>query len=391
MSTLEVPVEGRADNARITVWDVPTRVFHWTFAATFAAAFLTLGEDRWLHVHVFAGYLALGALGFRIIWGLVGNYYARFGEFAYHWRTVAGYLGDLLHRRARRYPGHNPAGSWAIFALLGLGLAITLSGIAVLGTEEVHGLLAGVFSPALDAPLKWTHENLSWLMLGLIALHVAGVVVESFMHRESLTLAMLTGSKPRRDGHEHDARYTHVTLGVGLVIWVLAFGGAFFRGQFTAGADAPFRPFEGPQLARNDTWSSECGDCHLAFHPNLLPARSWRRLLAEQDRHFGEDLGLDPETIDTLRVFAVDNAADLWRTEAARKVGRSIAATDTPLRVTATAYWRAKHQEIDPRYWKRADVRSRANCAACHLDADLGTFEDAAMHLPPGGPAGKPS
>jgi len=391
MNAPEVRTDGLHHGDRVAVWDLPTRVFHWTFAGAFAVAFLTLGEDRWLDVHVFAGYLALAALLFRVVWGLLGSEFARFDAFAYGWRTVARHLRDLFVQRTRRYLGHNPAGSWAIFALLGLGFVITVSGIAALGTEEGHGPLAGVFAPALDTPFKWIHANLAWLMLVLIGVHVSGVVVESFMHRESLTLAMLTGSKPRRAGHERGARYTHLTIGVGLIVWVLAFGGAFFRGHFAAPADVPFRPFEGPHLAHNETWRTECGDCHLAFHPSLLPARSWRRILDGQENHFGEDLALDPVSIDILRVYAVEHAADVERTEAARKIGRSVATGDTPLRISATTYWRTKHARIDPRYWKRSEVRSRANCAACHLDADLGTFEDAAMHLPAGDPVGKTS
>jgi len=379
------PSAPRAGDPAALVWDLPTRVFHWTFAGAFAIAFLTLGDDRYLDWHVFAGYLALAAVVFRIVWGLVGGPYARFREFAYGWREVRAYLAGLLAGRPPRHLGHNPPGSWAIFALLALGLAITVSGIAVLGSEEVHGPLAGVLPTHLDVPLKWTHSTLAWVMLALLGVHVAGVLVESFVHRESLTLAMITGSKPAR-GEPSRARYRHTTLGVGMLVWVLAFSGGFFRGHLSAPPDAPYRPFRGPSLAQDETWNSECGDCHLAFHPSLLPARSWQRMLAEQADHFGEDLGLDAETLATLERFAVANAAERGLSEPARKQIRTIPAGEAPLRITATAYWREQHAKIDDRYWRRPDVGSRANCAACHLDAELGTFEDAAMHLPKGTP-----
>ncbi len=52
------------------------------------------------------------------------------------------------------------------------------------------------------------------------------------------------------------------------------------------------------------------------------------------------------------------------------------------LRITETGYWVEKHRDIDDRMWKHPKVGSRVNCGACHLDAELGTYEDAAMRPP---------
>jgi hypothetical protein len=123
--------------------------------------------------------------------------------------------------------------------------------------------------------------------------------------------------------------------------------------------------------------------CHRrAFHPSLLPARSWDGLLDTQASHFGDDLALDPETLAELRAFARDNAAESLQTEAAWKIGRSVPVREIPLRITETAYWTRKHDDIADAVWQVPEVRARANCAACHLDAEAGTFEDAAMRLP---------
>jgi hypothetical protein len=110
--------------------------------------------------------------------------------------------------------------------------------------------------------------------------------------------------------------------------------------------------------------------------------RSWEVLLDGQADHFGDDLALDPVTVAELREFARRNAAESAMTEAAWKINRSIPAQETPLRITETAYWKRKHHDIADKLWQTPAVRAKSNCAACHFDAERGTFEDAAMRLP---------
>jgi hypothetical protein len=147
--------------------------------------------------------------------------------------------------------------------------------------------------------------------------------------------------------------------------------------------------FVGRALPDDPKWREECGSCHLAFHPSLLPARSWQALIAGQDRHFGEDLALDAPMRATLLAYATANAAEQQRTEAAFKINRSIPAEAAPLRITQTPYWIKKHAEIAAADWLLPQVKSKVNCAACHQDAAAGTFEDAAMRIPRQGPVHK--
>jgi hypothetical protein len=80
--------------------------------------------------------------------------------------------------------------------------------------------------------------------------------------------------------------------------------------------------------------------------------------------------------------FLVTNAAEHSRTEAAFKINRSLKPDSTPLRITETPYWIKKHEDVSEADWNLPKVKSKGNCAACHLDAEAGTFEDAAMHIP---------
>ncbi len=93
----------------IKVWDLPLRVFHWLLVVGFFIAYLT--EDELLTVHVWAGYLVLGLLVFRLIWGFACNKYARFANFLCSPAKSYAYLKDAFALRARRYLGHNPAGA----------------------------------------------------------------------------------------------------------------------------------------------------------------------------------------------------------------------------------------------------------------------------------------
>jgi hypothetical protein len=104
--------------------------------------------------------------------------------------------------------------------------------------------------------------------------------------------------------------------------------------------------------------------------------------MSEQQQHFGADLGLDAPTSAALLAFLSENSADRHQTEPASKIERSLKMETVPLRITETPYWVKKHNDIAASDWQLPQVKSKANCAACHLDAEAGTFEDAAMRLP---------
>ncbi|MBI5660173.1 MAG: cytochrome b/b6 domain-containing protein [Nitrosomonadales bacterium] len=373
---------------RVLVWDVPTRLFHWLFAASFVAAWLTSESDRWLSVHTFFGYLMLGLACFRLAWGVAGGHYARFGSFLYSPMAGLAYLRQVLSGGGARYLGHNPAGSQSVYLLLALGLTVCLTGLFTQGGEEQHGALAGVVSIAAGRIIKEGHEVTATLMLLLVFGHLAGVALESWLHKENLPRSMVTGMKDAPK--DAPASEPYRLAGAAMLAAVAAFGVWWFfyalhqpiEKRLGFGQDTPHVAFVGAKLPDNALWRDECGSCHLAFHPNLLPIRSWQRIMAEQEKHFGTDLALDETTGKALLDFLVSNAAENSNREAAVKISGSIKPGDTPSRITETPYWVKKHGEITGAEWRSPKVKSKVNCAACHLDAEAGTFEDAAMHIP---------
>jgi cytochrome b len=167
---------------KILVWDWPTRIGHWLMALSFLVAYATGDSEEWRLVHVMAGGALAGLVVFRLLWGLVGTRHARFAAFLRSPLAAGRYLVDLSSGRARHHTGHNPAGAWAIVALLGLGLLAAASGWPVY--QEIGGEWLEEF-----------HEAVVNGMLVVVCLHLAGVVIGSLAHRENLARAMLTGYK----------------------------------------------------------------------------------------------------------------------------------------------------------------------------------------------------
>lgn len=167
---------------RILVWDIPTRVFHWTLALSFAGAFLTAETERYRDIHVALGYLMLGLIVFRLVWGFAGTRYARFASFLFKPAQVVDYLRSLLARQPEHFVGHNPAGGLAIFLLLGLGLTTAVSGVLLY--QEIWG-----------EAFEELHEGAANFMLAVVFIHIAGVAVSSLLHHENLVRSMFTGYK----------------------------------------------------------------------------------------------------------------------------------------------------------------------------------------------------
>ena len=189
MQTIRIP------RKTVLVWDPLVRVFHWSLAGFFLLAYVT--EDELLTVHVYAGYAVAGLIVFRLIWGLIGTRHARFSDFVTGPAALVRYLGQLVTGRASRYLGHNPAGAAMIIALL-TGLALTaFTGMVLVAGDGIGPLAGTLFAGFSGETLEEVHEFFANLSIFLVALHVAGVLISSLLHRENLVRAMLTGRKRR--------------------------------------------------------------------------------------------------------------------------------------------------------------------------------------------------
>ena len=178
--------------ALVKVWDLPLRIFHWLLVVGFVVAYLT--EDELLTVHVWAGYLVFGLLLFRLVWGFIGNDYARFSNFLCSPVQSIAYIKDLAALKSRRYVGHNPAGSAMIVLLLLALLMTVITGFAVYGADQAAGPLAFIGS-GNEKMWQEVHEFFANFTVVLVFVHIIGVAVESFIHRENLAKSMWHGFK----------------------------------------------------------------------------------------------------------------------------------------------------------------------------------------------------
>ena len=142
--------------APVRVWDAPVRLFHWLLVLSFAGAWLSAESERLHLIHITLGYTAGGLVVFRLLWGLVGSRWARFGSFVRSPAAALAYAKALAQRRAPHFTGHNPAGGWAVLGLLGL-MAATVG----LGWATEMELL----------PARWeeAHEAVATALLWLFA------------------------------------------------------------------------------------------------------------------------------------------------------------------------------------------------------------------------------
>ena len=118
----------------------------------------------------------------------------------------------------------------------------------------------------------------------------------------------------------------------------------------------------------------ECGSCHLAFPPSMLPAASWKRMMGDLQNHFGDDASVDAATAAAITRYLAGHAGDAAGQPG--KLLRGVRPGDAPLRITELPKWVSEHREVPKSDWARKDVGSKANCAACHVDAAKGYFED---------------
>ena len=131
----------------------------------------------------------------------------------------------------------------------------------------------------------------------------------------------------------------------------------------------------------NPTYKEECGACHFAYQPELLPGASWMKILTNLDDHFGESIELDDDSKKVISDYLKSNSAEYSSAKRAVKIMRSLG-NHVPIRITHTPYIREKHHELNPEALKREAIGSLSNCIACHTTAEKGIYDDDNVKIP---------
>jgi len=183
---------------RIRVWDLPTRLFHWTLAALVIGSFVTIKIGGNLMIwHERLGYTVLALLMFRLVWGFAGGRYARFTSFV----RGPGHVLAYLRGQGGDRPGHNPLGALSVLALLAALVFQASSGLFTNDDIAFEGPLARYVSGALSSTLTTWHRRNEYLIMGLVALHVVAILYYRFGRRHDLIGPMFSGDAPVAGGH----------------------------------------------------------------------------------------------------------------------------------------------------------------------------------------------
>ncbi len=219
------------------IWDLPTRIFHWLFVLAVMGAFLiaqiTEKESPQFYFHVIFGVLAGLLIIWRFFWGFIGSKHIRWDQFFFKPAEIFNYFLDSLRGKGRYYVGHNPGGAFISFVLIILTVFIIITGMAS-ATDEIFEEL---------------HENLPFLLMGLIGLHVIGVLIASQKHQVNYILAMFTGKKKAGGEDQIESSFFISTI----IMLVLVFSAWFY---FIAGFDREKAIF----IAPGTQWKFQVGE-----------------------------------------------------------------------------------------------------------------------------------
>ena len=178
----------------VRIWDLPTRLFHWTLAACVVTSVLS-AKAGVMTLHFRSGYVVFTLLAFRLLWGLVGGRWSRFRSFVYGPAALLRYLRGHPAAGERLDVGHNPLGALSVFALLAL-LALQV-GTGLIGDDEIAnvGPLNIFVATATGLAATGWHKGWGlWLILGGVALHLGAIAAYSWRGR-GLVGAMIGGDK----------------------------------------------------------------------------------------------------------------------------------------------------------------------------------------------------
>lgn len=180
----------------IKVWDLPVRIFHWSLVLLFIIAYVTnsLGSDYFVY-HLWSGYALIILVSFRIVWGLVGTYHARFNHFVKNPLATARYALSVFKKKDKHYLGHNPLGAVMVVVLLIATFVQAITGLFT--NDEIFNLgpLYGYINDELSLQLTSLHRQLFYWILGAIALHILAVIFHVVFKRDNIIRAMFTGKK----------------------------------------------------------------------------------------------------------------------------------------------------------------------------------------------------
>lgn len=185
----------------IRVWDLPVRLFHWLLVLSIVGLFITqeLGGN-WMEWHKRLGYLVLGLILFRLIWGVIGNQHARFVNFVKGPSSIVQYLRNITNPAAPKWVGHNPMGALSVLAILVVVGFQAITGLFADDDILMSGPYASAVSKEVSDLLTSIHKINSNVIIALAIGHLCAIAFYFFVKHDNLIKPMVTGTKSSNDG-----------------------------------------------------------------------------------------------------------------------------------------------------------------------------------------------
>jgi len=222
---------------QVRIWDLPTRIFHWSLVICIVGAFITVKAGvLWMDWHMRFGLATIALICFRVIWGLMGPRYARFSHFLKGPRAIVRYLAD----RSSHAAGHNPLGGWSVVAMLAIFGFQAFSGLFTTDDILASGPLAHL-NDDWTATLTGLHKGGEWILVAMVALHVLAVLWYQWVVRQNLVGPMIHGdvlhdaSSSIEPASDNTARRVLALALITLLAW-----GAWWLSTLGAGAVTDF-------------------------------------------------------------------------------------------------------------------------------------------------------
>ena len=353
-------------------WSLFTRLFHILLVLSVATAYIVSDFDSLLPIHVAFGYTVALLFVFRVIWGFMNVPYSKFSDFNFNIKELLSYMLNVFGDK-KEYVGHNPASSWAIVSMIVLALLTAISGTVVLGTQEGVGVLASLNQTMFKEMeiFEELHEFFANLFMLIVAAHIAGVLLDTFVHKSDVINSMITGYK------KVDAKSIALTPVQKLFgfIWI-ALSILFLLYMLLSPNNLLLKDenIRVDYKQEHALFQEECSSCHTLYPPFLLPRASWAKIMDNLENHFGDDASLEREDMLSIKSYLLSNSAESSTKEAAFKILKTLENNDT-IAITKTPYWIKRHKEIEKEIFSSKKVGKKSNCKACH-----GNFESALLN-----------
>jgi cytochrome b len=343
--------------------------------------FILAEFENLLSFHAALGFTVALLIIYRIIWGFMDVRYSKFEDFNFNLYDLKEYMFNILGTQ-KEYISHNPAASWAVVAMLILGLASVVSGVLVYGVQEGMGVLSFLNTTLFkDMEIfEDIHELITNAFMLVIFAHISGVLLDTILHKSNVIKSMKDGYK---EGNFKSVELSLLQKLFGF-LWI---GSSVFLLLFLLLNPSNVLVADNNKAIdykiEHKLFYDECISCHTLYPPHLLPKRSWVIMMDNLENHFGDDASLEQEDVDSIKEYLVENSGEDSTKEASFKILKSIKDKDT-IAITKTSYWKKRHKEIDKSVFKRKKIGNISNCKACHKNIEQGLLNDKDIKIPQG-------